>query len=152
MAVAKNRGIAAKLVMSDFNTMQIRREFLDKFIVCEVICKTIIEYYHKETTGKAPSGYTKLNMNTIVAAMNYFSLAIPQYVLSGVFGGTGQYKKRGTKSAKKLRDGIMHAASREDVLEVCERIFYLNDLMDEFLTYLLPQEVSLEPALSMAAV
>ena len=46
----------------------------------------------------------------------------------------------------------MHAASKEDAIEVYDRRFELNDLMDDFLTYLLPKENSLEPALSAAAV
>lgn len=150
MTIAKNRGIVARNAIYDY-TMEERREFLDKFIVCEVVCKTIIEYYQKETKKKQ-NGYITLNMKTISAAMNHFSLAIPNHILNGVFGGSGNYKKRGTKSAKKLRDGIMHAASKEDAIEVYDRRFELNDLMDDFLTYLLPKENSLEPALSAAAV
>lgn len=44
-------------------------------------------------------------------------------------------KKRGHKSAKKLRDGIMHAMNDDDLNEVIEREEFLYGRMDEFLSY-----------------
>lgn len=135
ISTAKKRLSTAIETASDPLSIVVRRSFIDKFTMCDVACKAVLEA-HAKAKGIFMSGkYIDLNMKTIPSAMSYFALAIPLHVLNGVFGGAGPYKKRGSKSAKKLRDGIVHAMNKEDVHEVLLRSTDLNNLMDSFLSY-----------------
>ena len=137
LSTTKKRLAAARTEASDAGSQSIRREFIDKFTLCDVTCKSVLEFYAKAKGTYKPGSFINLDMRIIPHAMNFFKLTIPQHVLNGVFGGSGQYKKRGTKSAKKLRDGIVHAMNKEDIGEVVTRNTDLNNLMDAFLAYFL---------------
>lgn len=135
LTITKRRLNAARSEAMDVTSKDIRRDFMDKFTLCDVTCKSVLEFYNKAKGTYTPGTFTNLNMRIIPSAMNYLGLSIPQYVLNGVFGGSGQYKKRGTKSAKKLRDGIVHGMNKEDIREVVNRNVDLNNIMDSFLTH-----------------
>lgn len=132
---AKKRLAAAKLTASEIPTKDIRREFIDKFTLCDLVCKAVLETYEKAKGTYKPGSYLVLSMRSIPSAMNFLGLSIPQHILGGIFGGTGIYKKRNSKSAKKLRDGIVHGMNKEDVNEVVTRNADLNNLMDTFLSF-----------------
>lgn len=135
LSTAKKRLSVARTTSADMAIKIQRHDFIDKFTLCDVTCKAVLESYAKAKGTYKPGKFVDLNMKSIPHAMNYFGLSIPKHVLNGVFGGTGQYKKRGTKSAKKLRDGIVHAMNKEDISEVVSRYDDLMTLMDTFLSY-----------------
>lgn len=135
LTTAKKRLDLAREIAEDASVVLIRRDFIDKFTLCDITCKTILEYYAEAKKIDKQGKFINLNVQKISAAMHLFDLDIPRHVLSGVFGGSKQYRKRNSKSAKKLRDGIVHAMSKEDIQEVVQRNEELNTLMDSFLAY-----------------
>lgn len=84
--------------------MQKRRAFINKFVQCEIACKHIVESYKRHKKDLKPGEYVTLDMRHIPAAMTTYGYDIPKHILSDIFSDS---KKRGKKSAKKLRDGIM---------------------------------------------
>ena len=72
-------------------------------------------------------------MKSIPAAFNKFGYEIDNHILGSIFGGS---KKRGQKSAKKLRDCIVHSLSEEDIKEVIERKDSLYSSMNAFLLFI----------------
>lgn len=107
-------------------------KFIIKFILCEVACKHIVEAYKKQEKSLKPGQYITLDMRHIPAAMSMYEYSIPRHLLSEVFSGN---KKRGTKSCKKLRDGILHALDENDLDEIISREDALHKSMDDFLKY-----------------
>ena len=71
-------------------------------------------------------------MRSIPSALNDYGYDIQKHILSDIFSSG---KKRGSKSAKKLRDGIMHAMNEDDLNEIIDREDFLHSRMDEFLKY-----------------
>lgn len=129
---ASNKVERVKALMEDTAKMQKRRDFINKFVLCEIVCKHIVEVYKRHQKDLKPGEYITLDMRHIPAAMTLYRYSIPKHVYSDVFGSG---KKRGYKSAKKLRDGIMHAMNDDDLNEVIEREEFLYGRMGEFLSY-----------------
>lgn len=122
----------AQLLMEDAERMQVRKTFINKFVLCEIACKHIIEAYKRHKKDLKPGEYVTLDMRSIPSALNDYGYDIPKHILSDIFSGG---KKRGSKSAKKLRDGIMHAMNEDDLNEIIDREDFLHSRMDEFLKY-----------------
>ena len=110
--------------------VQVKDEFLAKFTLCEIACKSVIDYYKKTQNESADIKEIKLDMRSIPFAFAKFHYDIDKHILSDIFGAS---KKRGQKSAKKLRDCIIHALSEEDIREVIDRKDYLYSNMDAFI-------------------
>ena len=120
----------AQSVLTNFQYVQAKDEFLSKFALCEIVCKSVIEYYKKAQDESVDIKEIKLDMRSIPSAFAKFNYDIDRHILTEIFGAS---KKRGQKSAKKLRDCIVHALSEEDILEVIDRRVYLYSVMDSFL-------------------
>lgn len=118
-------------VLTNSRYVQVKDEFLSKFALCEIACKSVIEYYKKAQDESVDIKDIKLDMRSIPAAFSKYNYDIDRRILTTIFGSD---KKRGKKSAKKLRDCIVHALSEEDILEVIARKEYLYSVMDTFLT------------------
>lgn len=121
-----------RYLMDDVEIMQKRRAFINKFVQCEIACKHIVESYKRHKKDLKPGEYVSLDMRHIPAAMTTYGYDIPKHVLSDIFSAS---KKRGKKSAKKLRDGIMHSMNEEDLKEIINREAFLHKRMDAFLSY-----------------
>lgn len=116
-------------------TLKIEKDrFLEKFMFCEVACKEVLAAYFCEKQNVNRKDI-KLNMKFIPAAMRKAEYRFDKNLLSSIFGGS---IKRGNKSAKKLRDGIAHSLSIEDMNEVFTRREILHQAMDEFLLAISP--------------
>lgn len=120
----------AQSVLTNSQYIQAKDEFLSKFALCEIACKSVIEYYKKAQDESVDIKEIKLDMRSIPAAFAKFNYEIDRHILTDIFGAS---KKRGQKSAKKLRDCIVHALSEEDILEVIDRRNDLYSVMDSFL-------------------
>ncbi len=134
---ATKRNITNKLAdKKDIISNQVKMgkciKFINKFILCEIACKHIVEAYKRQEKSVKPGQYITLDMRHIPAAMSMYEYFIPKHLLSEVFSGN---KKRGTKSCKKLRDGILHALDENDLDEIVSREDALHKSMDEFLKY-----------------
>lgn len=120
----------AQSVLANAQYLQAKDEFLSKFALCEIACKSVIEYYKKAQDESIDIKEIKLDMRSIPAAFAKFNYDIDRHILTDIFSAS---KNRGQKSAKKLRDCIVHALSEEDILEVINRKAYLYSVMDSFL-------------------
>jgi hypothetical protein len=132
--------IARKLYRMDTNledetSVRLRWMFMDKFIQCEVAVKKVMAAYKKEKKGAKDKdkGFLRLDMSTIPAALKWAGITFNRDDLDGLFSGSGEYSKRGTKSAKKLRDGVTHEHNENDIQKILDRFEELNWLMDQFL-------------------
>lgn len=121
--------------LEDTEKVRTRWLFIDKFIRCEVAVKKVLTAYRKEKKGENVKGHEQLNMNIIPPALAWAGYSVSKAELEALFSGSGIYNKRGTKSAKKLRDGAMHEHNENDIQEIVDRFDELNDMMDAFLSY-----------------
>lgn len=112
------------------NNRSIKDSFLEKFMLCETACKEILLAYWKEKKQEVDKSSIKLDMKSIPSAMNKAGYKIDKPLLAYIFGSE---RKRGEKSAKKLRDGIVHSMMIEDMTEVLIREQDLMGRMEHFL-------------------
>ena len=105
-------------------------EFLEKYMICETVCKQILIAYKKGTGKEFNPDDIKLHMQEITAAMKYSAYPFSSDTLKAIFGSE---KKRNSKSCKKLRNGIVHSMDVNDITEVSERYQELTLAMDTFL-------------------
>lgn len=131
--------VASQRIQVAFNTEQdelivaMRHLFIDRFTLCDLSCKTILEYYKKVKRQEAGDIKLVLDMRIIPHAFAWAGINVDRNVLNRIFGGSKSFKTRGTKSAKKLRDGIVHAMNTEDLQEMLDRQDELMSLMDVYL-------------------
>ncbi|MCR5150246.1 MAG: hypothetical protein K6B52_03355 [Clostridiales bacterium] len=134
LSLARKRLEKALETITNEQVVDMRNLFIDKFTLCDIACKTILEGYLKYENKYNPKKYVDLSMKQIPSAIALYGLEIERHTLNEIFGGSGQYKKQGTKSAKKLRDGIVHAMNENDVNEMVERYDELMNKMTLFLS------------------
>ena len=137
----------AKQILSKTITNEQRQEylhqrikFIDKFTLCDVTCKTVLEAYKKLKKASNEEIKLALDMRVIPYAFAMFDIEIDRNVLNRIFGGSKIFKRRGSKSAKKLRDGIIHAMNSEDLAELYDRYQELMQTMDIYLNLFLDKE------------
>lgn len=121
--------------LADSEKVRKRWEFIDKFILCEVAVKKVMRAYREGKKGESAKGYERLNMGIISKAVDWAGYGITKPELEELFSGSGKYTLRGSKSAKKLRDGMMHEHNENDIQEVVDRFEELNEKMDAFLAH-----------------
>lgn len=117
-------------LLSNGATRSTKNEFLEKFMICETACKAIISDYNQGKKKKTADRDIKLQIQIIEAAIKYAGYSIKKETLTAIFGST---EKRNEKSCKKLRDGIVHSMSAEDIQEVVNRHTLLLSEMQIFL-------------------
>lgn len=100
-----------------------------------VTCKSLIISNQKYSGTYKGDANVKVFLPSIKAAISYAGITIPDHTLNGVFCSTGNYRIRNSKSAKSLRNGIVHALNKEDINEVHNRYNALMQVMDDFLSY-----------------
>lgn len=123
--------------------LAIRNQFIDKFTLCDLTCKVILEGYKKQQKQNNQDFRLVLDMRTIPYAFAWAGYEVDRNVLSRIFGGSKSFKKQGTKSAKKLRDGIVHAMNVDDIQELVERQNELFSVMNTYLSlFKLPNEIA----------
>ncbi|MDT7525104.1 hypothetical protein NOG12_03210 [Pseudidiomarina sp. GXY010] len=107
---------SVQLLDPGFSCQGIVGEFIGTYIQSEVFAKKLQTYYRTDT-GK--SGKEDLNLGTLKAAIKHFRFSVSEADISGLFkGGPGI---RGSKSARQLRNGYLHALSVEDKKEIEEK-------------------------------
>lgn len=108
-------------------------DFLSKFVVCEIACKAIL--------AGAGMKNDKLNIKSIKSAVKKLNYNIEDAVLGAIFGYKG-FRRRGSRSAKILRNGIAHSLAENDIKEVIERKEDLFKYMDTFLDVVKKKQTS----------
>ena len=139
MSIAINRKYSAISLENNELYIEERRNFIDKFTVCDVTCKAYIENYKKLKKTNEDSSEIKLvlDMRTIPRALEVFDVHIERHILSNVFGAE---KKKGRRSCKRIRNAIVHAMKQSELEELHERYYELMNYMDTFLKYFVDKE------------
>ena len=132
--LALNRLKTVSLNITNPLFVEERKVFIDRFIKCEVVCKTYIEKYRQlqKVDEKGKEIKLNLDMRTIPSAFERFGFSIEKHVLTPVFGSD---KRKGHKTCKKIRNGIVHSLNTSDLQELHERYDVLMEQMDAFLSY-----------------
>lgn len=122
-------------VNSLLSNSQVRRNkniFLEKYMQCELACKLLLVDYHQKKASPKTVEYKegKIRFSSVRAACQDAGVTVPEDVIKRVFSSAD---KRGSKSAKKLRDSIVHEMSVQDIKEVNQRFTDLCEDMDAFL-------------------
>ena len=91
-------------------------KFIGIYIQSEVFAKKLQHYYRTDTNK---SGKDELKINVLKAALKHFNLSFPENDIEILFkGGAG---KRGSKSARQLRNGYLHTLSPDDKKEILSK-------------------------------
>lgn len=97
--------------------------FLDLWLVCEVLAKKLI-LYHKQL-AELPIHW---DYRQVRAALNSFTLSYDSQKVKPVFL-SGNKGKRGSKTARQLRNGYIHSLSANDRKEIEDRYGELVSLL-----------------------
>ena len=109
-----------------------RTKFLDLFAMCDATCKVFLKKYCDIPTQEATELKWELSMKIIPSALATFDFDIERNLLSRIFSAEA---RAGRKSAKKLRNGLVHELNAEDMSEVAQRFESLIEDMEKFLAF-----------------
>ena len=127
---AKTRIDQISTQLSDKALREHLLNFLERYIECEVAGKELIVAHKADS--KSPVKYDDITMHfsTIKSAVKYASMDIDDNSLSRIFSSE---KTKGKKSAKHLRNNIVHRMPKGDIQEVHQRYSQLMNDMGMFL-------------------
>lgn len=131
LVAQRNRELrAVKALDPGFSCQGIVGEFIGVYIQSEVFAKKLQAYYR---TDSNKTGKDELQITTLKAALNHFNVLVPETDISKLFkGGAG---KRGSKSARQLRNSYLHALSIEDKKEIESKAKTFIVKLREFISY-----------------
>lgn len=102
-------------------------KFINLYLRCEIFATRLQHYYQTDKEHKQG----KLNTDSLSEALSHFSLPVDKDKILLLFkGGSG---KKGSKSARQLRNGYLHQLSEADRLEIIEKYSELIAEMERFL-------------------
>lgn len=104
--------------------------FLEQYILCEVGLKTILQIYYKEHGEEKTVENIEMATTTIKAALKAAHLNIDDETVDKMFKAR---QKRGSRSARDLRNGIVHDLNVQDIQEVVNRKDELLTLINTFI-------------------
>lgn len=110
-----------------------KNAFLEKFILCEIAIKIILTNYYKNIGEEKKVESVEMGLTTIKAALKLAGYAPDDDMLNKMFLAK---RARGQRSARDLRNGIVHDLSVNDIQEVVNRREELNQLLDGFFAFL----------------
>ncbi len=116
-------------VLSDLDTKKMVDNFKEKFSMCEIVYKVILDDHQYNKKGKHLDRY-KIIMTQAPHVLSYAGYDYDYDLLNKLFGSE---KKVGKRSVKALRDALTHKMSESAVNELRDRQSELNDYMDQFL-------------------
>lgn len=111
------------------NNRAVKDQFIEKFVLCEIATKNVLSYYGKEKDVEK----IKMRLDTIKVALCHAQYDVDNEMLEKMFKAK---KKRGERSARDLRNGIVHDLKVPDIQEVIGRKDELFNLMDRYLEIL----------------
>lgn len=104
--------------------------FKNKFTICEVVYKTVLEKHQLSKGNKIKYADLKLDMRQIPYALEFAGYSYDMILLAQIFGSK---KIEHKQSIKKLRDELTHNPSEKALLELLSRSEELHKKMDAFL-------------------
>ena len=104
-------------------------DFKERFSICEIVYKVILEEHQFNKTGKH---FERLKVNMVQAphALKFAGYDYDNTLLTQLFGGE---KRIGRRSVKILRDALTHSVDISAVTELQNRERELYGYMDAFL-------------------
>lgn len=139
--------------MTDFSVQQLRvlkkllgrspvyssnvlaENFLLRYVFFEAICRQIGKYY-RERAGVRKKAVTKshesIHFDVVDRSFAYFGIQLRSERLAPLLDSS--LEKRGAKSARNLRNGIVHRWDESDVAEASERYSSLCLALDAVVT------------------
>lgn len=125
-ALIKRRNVGLSEAESNnpgFSCQGVVGEFIGYYLRCEVFATKLQHYYQSD------KDYKKIGLNTksLTEALSYFQMHFDNEILIKLFqGGAG---KRGTKSARQLRNGYLHQLSKSDRDEIeCNGMWAISQM------------------------
>lgn len=112
------------------NNRAAKDQFIEKFVLCEIATKNVLSYYRKVNGKEKDVENIEMGLNTIKAALCHAQYDVDNEMLEKMFKAK---KKRGERSARDLRNGIVHDLMIPDIQEVIRRKDELFNLMDRYL-------------------
>ena len=116
-------------VVSEDETKRMIDDFKEKFSICEIVYKVILEDHQFNKTGKHPERM-EVKMTQVPHALIYSGYDFDNVLLTKLFGAE---EKIGCRSVKKLRDSLTHSMNQKAIDELTSRNDELHQYMDEFL-------------------
>jgi len=107
--------------------------FLITYIFCEALIRVVLRGYENRnaTTQSQPKLYSTLRKDVIANGFRHFGIRCSPEDVDALLDT--KLEKRGSKSARLLRNGIVHNWSAADENEVRERYPTLSKLMDRII-------------------
>jgi len=134
VAKASKRLSALEAIVADESMKRSKDDFLERFMICECVYKNLLKSYNANQGARVADRDLRLYYTEIRKVLDYYNVKLEDDALKAIFFSTGQYRKRGTMSAKKLRDSIAHSMNEHSIKEVEKRFEELMGLMDAFLS------------------
>ena len=126
---AKSELERLEAVYSNDLTREKVQRFKEKFGVCEIVYKVILEDHQFNKTGKHPSRM-KVDMTQAPHALAYAGYDFEYDLLTHLFGAE---ERIGVRSVKKLRDSLTRSMNQKAIDELFDRENELYGYMDLFL-------------------
>ena len=126
---AKDELIRIEKLVADKDKKKLIDDFKEKFSICEIVYKVILEEHQFNKTGKH-SDYLKVTMKQAPHAFAFAGYDFDKELLTKLFGAE---EKIGSRSVKKLRDSLTHSMNDKAVNELSDRYEEMNGYMDSFL-------------------
>lgn len=127
---ARSELLRLEQIISDSDIIRLVDCFKDKFSVCEIVYKVILEDHQFNKTGVHKERLT-VSMNEAPHALRYAGYDFDRELLTKLFGAEERIGKR---SVKKLRDSLTHSMNEKAIKELDERYEEMNGYMDQFLS------------------
>jgi len=126
---AKSELERLEVVYADNHTKEKIHTFKEKYGICEIVYKVILDDHQFNKTGKHPDRM-KVDMTQVPYALSYAGYDFDRTLLTHLFGAE---EKVGSRSVKKLRDALTHNMNQKAVDELIDREAELHRYMDQFL-------------------
>lgn len=108
-------------------------EFIEKYVLTEVAIKNILSSYYKFKGDEKEVESIEMGLTTIKAALKLTGYVPEDNTIDKMYKAK---QKRGLRSARDLRNGIVHDLNVQDIQEVIDRKDELFKLLDDFLSFL----------------
>lgn len=106
--------------------------FLERYCYLESLLRTIGRYYRSRKRQVPDSGkHEALNINVVSRSLKYFGCVVSDQILEILLSSS--LTKRTKRSARNLRNGIVHNWSKEDRQEVVDRSSALVASLDSII-------------------
>ena len=127
---AKDELLRLEAVYSDEETRDKINRFKEKFGICEIVYKVVLEEHQFNKTGKHFERL-RVDMTQAPYALNYAGYDFDKDLLTHLFGAE---KRIGSRSVKTLRDSLTHSVNQKAIDELLNREDELYWYMDQFLS------------------